>query len=235
MNDLLHRLYLSESMKSPLSSDRRYYADWVTKPKCKICERQLNDPEDPTTKDLGGDCLKCMAEVGDPHAINQMKDLEVKSGREIMANRGSYLEGFMEQGRRYRAEADKALFDMVFHGKGMTVVRGEPFAVQHRRYEAVWGDEDMGVRENKVERYLDEEVVLMGGLTRKWVSPMHSGVPDRIVFIQGDVWFVEVKTNDGRLSPEQIREHQRLKDQGANVTTVYGKTGVDKFMEYFKC
>ena len=104
-----------------------------------------------------------------------------------------------------------------------------------RRYEAIWGDEDMGVRENKVERYLDEEVVLLGGLTRKWVSPNQVGVPDRIVFIQGDVWFVEVKTADGRLSPEQIREHQRLKNAGAKVATVYGKNGVDKFMEYFKC
>jgi len=135
----------------------------------------------------------------------------------------------------YMNDTEKALQDMVIHGKGLTVVRGEPFAVQHRRYEAIWGDEDMGVRENKVEKYLDEEVVLLGGLTRKWVSPNQVGVPDRIVFIQGDVWFVEIKTNDGRLAPEQIREHQRLKDQGANVTTVYGRTGVDKFMEYFKC
>jgi hypothetical protein len=137
--------------------------------------------------------------------------------------------------RKYQAEVDKAIQDMVLHGKGMTVVRGEPFAVQHRRYEAIWRDETMGARESKVERYLDEEVVLLGGLTRKWVSPGHTGVCDRIVFLQSDVWFVEVKTNDGRLSPEQIREHQRLKDQGAKVTTVYGKTGVDKFMEYFKC
>jgi hypothetical protein len=130
---------------------------------------------------------------------------------------------------------EHSMKDMVIHGIGTMCVTGEPFAVQHRSYEALWGDEDMGVRENKVEKYLDEEVVLLGGLTRKWVSPGHSGVCDRIVFLQGDVWFVEVKTNDGRLSPEQIREHQRLKDQGANVTTVYGRSGVDKFMEYFKC
>ena len=145
-----------------------------------------------------------------------------------MTDGDKYLEGLMEHGRRCQAEVDKAMFDMLFYGTGM-------IEVQHRRYEAIWGDETMGARENKVERYLDEEVVLMGGITRKWISANQVGVPDRIVFIQGDVWFVEVKTNDGRLSPEQIREHQRLKDHGAKVTTVYGKTGVDKFMEYFIC
>jgi len=88
----------------------------------------------------------------------------------------------------------------------------------------------MGTRENKVERYLDSEVVKLGGLTRKWVSPGRDGVPDRIVIINGVVWFVEVKTIDGKQSEVQKREHQRLRDCGANVSTVYGNTGVDMFI-----
>lgn len=88
----------------------------------------------------------------------------------------------------------------------------------------------MGVRENKVERYLDKEVVKLGGLTRKWVSPGRDGVPDRIVILDGVVWFVEVKTIDGKLSIAQIREQQRLCDCGANVATVYGIAGVDMFI-----
>jgi hypothetical protein len=92
----------------------------------------------------------------------------------------------------------------------------------------------MGARENKVEKYLDEEVVLLGGLTRKWVSNV-VGAPDRIVILQGEVWFVEVKTVDGRLSDVQNREHARLLKAGAKVATVYGRNGVDNFMEYFKC
>lgn len=40
---------------------------------CSICKRLLNDPKDPTTQDCGGDCLRCMAEVGeDPDCIQAM-------------------------------------------------------------------------------------------------------------------------------------------------------------------
>lgn len=85
----------------------------------------------------------------------------------------------------------------------------------------------MGVRENKVERYLKSEVKSLGGITRKWVSPMHDGVPDQIVIINGTVVFVEVKTVDGVLSVNQIREHNRLRAAGARVVTVYGNAGVD--------
>ena len=92
----------------------------------------------------------------------------------------------------------------------------------------------MGVREAKVERYLDNEVKQMGGLTRKWVSPGRDGVPDRIVVIRGRVMFVEVKTVDGRLSECQKREHIRLRDAGASVHTVYGKMDVDKLLEEMK-
>jgi hypothetical protein len=89
----------------------------------------------------------------------------------------------------------------------------------------------MGVRENKVETYLDKCVVARGGLTRKWVSPGRDGVPDRIVFLDGRTWFVEVKTDSGVLSSVQIREHARLVEMGAKVVTVYGEQGVDRFME----
>jgi len=89
----------------------------------------------------------------------------------------------------------------------------------------------MGVREAKVEQYLDKCVRALDGLTRKWVSPGVDGVPDRIVVVGGVVWMVEVKTSDGVLSDCQKREHIRLKDAGANVTTVYGHEGVDEFIE----
>lgn len=88
----------------------------------------------------------------------------------------------------------------------------------------------MGVRENKVEKYLNDEIVNIGGITRKWVSPGRDGVPDRIVFFNNAVWLVEVKTIDGVLSPAQKREHKRLIDVGALVHTVYGHEGVDDFI-----
>lgn len=93
----------------------------------------------------------------------------------------------------------------------------------------------MGNRENKVEKYLDHCVKVQGGITRKWVSPGFSGVPDRIVIIKGRVYFVEVKTVDGRLSTTQQREHQRLKNAGVEVHTVYGNSDVDQFIKGITC
>lgn len=37
--------------------------------RCGCCARPLNQACDPTTQDLGGDCLRCMAVVGDPDAV----------------------------------------------------------------------------------------------------------------------------------------------------------------------
>tara|TARA_R110002074_G_scaffold195878_7_gene362469 strand:- start:3186 stop:3470 length:285 start_codon:yes stop_codon:yes gene_type:complete len=88
----------------------------------------------------------------------------------------------------------------------------------------------MGVRENKVEKYLNKKVEELGGITRKWVSPGRDGVPDRIVIIRGNVIFVEVKTSDGKLSTAQKREHERLESSGTIVYTVYGEEGVDSLM-----
>tara|TARA_R100001086_G_scaffold176789_1_gene97631 strand:+ start:263 stop:571 length:309 start_codon:yes stop_codon:yes gene_type:complete len=88
----------------------------------------------------------------------------------------------------------------------------------------------MGVRENKVERYLDDHVKALGGITRKWVSPGVDGVPDRIVLI-GKVFFCEVKTCDGGYGPGQLREHDRLREHGATVCTVWGEAGVDQLIE----
>jgi len=89
----------------------------------------------------------------------------------------------------------------------------------------------MGVRENKVEKYLHKEVEKLGGTTRKWVSPGYDGVPDRLVFFTGlPIFLIEVKTVDGKLSEVQRREHARLKEFGCAVYTVYGSQGVDDFI-----
>lgn len=43
---------------------------------CNICKRALDDPQDPTTLDCGGDCLKCMADIAlDDDCIRQMATL----------------------------------------------------------------------------------------------------------------------------------------------------------------
>lgn len=90
----------------------------------------------------------------------------------------------------------------------------------------------MGVRENKVERYLDEQVKSLGGVTRKFTSPGHDGVADRLCFLPGGLlWLVEVKTDEGRESPQQARERDRMLDLGFRSRIVYGHSGVDLFLE----
>lgn len=83
------------------------------------------------------------------------------------------------------------------------------------------------MRESSVEKYLDERIVALGGITRKWVSPGRRGVPDRIVFIRGTIEFVELKAPGGKVKPWQKREHARLEEQGATVLVLASKDDVD--------
>ncbi len=54
--------------------------------KCKICGRELDHPNDPTTKDCGGDCLKCMAEIGeDPDCIAVMEKITRRGSEPLSA------------------------------------------------------------------------------------------------------------------------------------------------------
>lgn len=94
----------------------------------------------------------------------------------------------------------------------------------------------MGVRENKVEKYLDTKIVELGGITRKWVSPGVDGVPDRLCAHRDhQPVAVEVKTVDGVLEEHQDREQIRLRANGFQAVTVYGYLGVDRFIkDYFK-
>lgn len=92
----------------------------------------------------------------------------------------------------------------------------------------------MGVRENKVETYLREQIKEhFNGDTRKWVSPGRDGVMDQICFVNPE-WFVEVKTTDGVHKSHQKREAKRLIELGARVACVWGHAGVDKFIEWLK-
>ncbi len=43
---------------------------------CRICKRRLNSLSDFSTLDCGGDCLRCMAEIGeDPDCIKAMEKI----------------------------------------------------------------------------------------------------------------------------------------------------------------
>ena len=76
------------------------------------------------------------------------------------------------------------------------------------------------VRESDIERALVARVKALGGETRKlsWVGRW--GAPDRIVFLQGRVIFVELKAPGAKPAPHQAREIERLRALGAEVYVI---------------
>lgn len=93
----------------------------------------------------------------------------------------------------------------------------------------------MGKRENKIERYLDDEMKRFGGGTFKITG--ERGLPDRAVACwnaektECRTWLVEVKTADGVVSTGQSKRIQSLNRQGFRaVPPVFSFEGVDKFI-----
>jgi len=88
------------------------------------------------------------------------------------------------------------------------------------------------VKETEVELFLTTEVKrLFGGLSRKWSSPQHNNVEDRIVFLPlGEIWFIEVK-RPGKLPTEgQWREIMRQRNLGANAGYLSSTDEVTAFL-----
>ena len=85
--------------------------------------------------------------------------------------------------------------------------------------------------EKEIERRMCEMVRKRGGLTYKFTSPGNVGVPDRLIITPtGVVWFVELKTETGRLSKIQKHRIAELEKRKANVRVVYGLTAAIDFV-----
>jgi hypothetical protein len=88
------------------------------------------------------------------------------------------------------------------------------------------------MRESVIERRLTRAVRKAGGVAYKFVSPGHSGVPDRLIILpSGRVIFVELKTETGKLSKLQLATQALMRKLGADVRTLYGADQVDRFVE----
>lgn len=88
------------------------------------------------------------------------------------------------------------------------------------------------MRERDIEKKLVKGVKKLGGECLKWVSPGNTGVPDRIVILpSGDIFFVELKTESGRLSGQQNYWQFRLKDLNCSAVVLYGSDAVDWFLK----
>ena len=86
------------------------------------------------------------------------------------------------------------------------------------------------MRESHVEEWLGNQLKQMGGLWLKFVSPGHAGVPDRILLLGGKVFFVEMKTDTGKLSVAQSVLFAKMNRAGQTVHEVYGKGGAEVFL-----
>lgn len=88
------------------------------------------------------------------------------------------------------------------------------------------------MREKDIEKILVDEVRKLGGRAYKWVSPGNDGVPDRIVILPGErPYFVELKTDRGKLSALQAVQIDRLKDLRQEVFVVKGLDGLIQFFQ----
>lgn len=86
--------------------------------------------------------------------------------------------------------------------------------------------------EAKLEKYCGDRVKELGGefLKVRWIG--RRGCPDRLLWVPGiigKVW-VEFKAPKGRLSPQQLREHKRLRRMGECILVWRSREQVDGWL-----
>ena len=88
----------------------------------------------------------------------------------------------------------------------------------------------MPMLERDVERYFRKAVEARGGVAFKFVSPSHRGVSDRIVCLQGQTWFVELKRPGGRLSPLQRVFAAEMERLGQRYACLSSREEIDEWL-----
>jgi len=86
------------------------------------------------------------------------------------------------------------------------------------------------VSEKTIESYLNKRVKENHGLSYKWISTI-TGVPDRIVILNQQAMFVELKTQTGELSARQVIVFGQLGEAGFPVHVLRSKEDVDDFIK----
>ena len=84
--------------------------------------------------------------------------------------------------------------------------------------------------EKAVEAYFRKAVAAAGGVAFKFVSPSHRGVSDRIVCLQGQTWFVELKRPGGRLSPLQRVFAAEMERLGQRYACLSSRVEIDEWL-----
>lgn len=85
--------------------------------------------------------------------------------------------------------------------------------------------------EKQVEERLRKRVKEIGGLALKFVSPGHSGVPDRIVFLpKGRIYLVELKAPGRKLTKLQNRTKKQFEKLGFTYYVISSYEEVEEFI-----
>ena len=74
--------------------------------------------------------------------------------------------------------------------------------------------------EKALERNLNKEVKALGGWSLKILSNFITGLPDRLVLLNGRAYFVEVKSEGKKPSPIQRVVHKKLEALGFPVSVI---------------
>lgn len=89
--------------------------------------------------------------------------------------------------------------------------------------------------ERVVEAHLIKRVKELGGIACKFTSPQRRSVPDRLVLLPcGEMLFVELKATGAKPTPNQLREHERLRKLGFCVLVLDSKEAIDEFFKEAK-
>jgi len=92
------------------------------------------------------------------------------------------------------------------------------------------------VSEKMIERYLCDSIKQMCGVCLKYSNAGMVGYPDRICLLSGGVVFwVELKSKDGRLNEVQKIRIRQLRGMGHTVNVCRSKEDVDEVLEPYKC
>ena len=88
------------------------------------------------------------------------------------------------------------------------------------------------IREKNVEAFLSKKLSKMNVHCYKIIPDNRIGMPDRIVTLpNGKCIWVELKTDNGKLSVVQQLRHKELRDAGQEVVVIWNKDEAEKFAE----
>lgn len=85
--------------------------------------------------------------------------------------------------------------------------------------------------EKQIEQKLKEQIESLGGKAFKFISPGNSGVPDRIVLLNGQCYFVELKKPGSKPRPLQKVIHEQFKQLGFHVYVISSLEEVEEFIQ----